>query len=59
MDILSKLQSLGFRVDALPDLSRENAMVYRIRTAKGWVYERLDTVEQVDAWAVNHKPERN
>lgn len=57
MGILEKLIALGFTAEAIPDRSRTDASVYRIRTAKGWTYERFESAEQVDVWAINHRPE--
>lgn len=52
MDILQKLADLGFT----------NASVFgegltRVRTSRGWVYERFKTEEQIIAWARNREPE--
>lgn len=55
MDILSKLSSLGFSNAALLD---EKKGLTRVRTAKGWVYDRFQSEEHIDAWADNHKPEK-
>ena len=53
MDILQKLSGLGFSNSTLLD---EKKGLVRIRTARGWVYERFQTEEQVGAWSGNHKP---
>ncbi|MEK1929491.1 MAG: hypothetical protein AAAC47_06815 [Pararhizobium sp.] len=54
MDILAKLAELGFTNAAVLD---EAKGLTRIRTERGWVYERFKTEEQISAWANYHKPE--
>lgn len=34
-----------------------NAVLVRVRTAKGWVYERFKNPSDVSAWAVHREPE--
>jgi hypothetical protein len=58
MDLTAKIKSLGFdNVEAIPDQTRRGVTVYRIRTANGWTYERFASEADVDAWAINHRPE--
>ena len=58
MDLTAKIKSLGFdSVEAIPDQMRRGVTVYKIRTAKGWTYERFVSEADVDAWAINHRPE--
>lgn len=54
MDILKKLEALGFSNAAVLD---EKKGLTRVRTAKGWVYERFLSDEQIDMWSDRHKPE--
>jgi hypothetical protein len=54
MDILSKLTELGFDNAAM--LNEAQGLV-RIRTSKGWVYDRFKTEEQIQAWASKNSPE--
>ncbi len=54
MDILAKLADLGFTNAAVLN---EAQGLTRIRTSKGWVYERFKSEEQIEAWANRHIPE--
>jgi hypothetical protein len=54
MDILQKLADLGFTNATM--LNEAQGLV-RIRTSKGWVYERFKTESQIEAWAARNKPE--
>lgn len=54
MDILQKLSSLGFENIVVLD---EKKGLTRVRTAKGWVYERFQSEEHIEAWFDTHKPE--
>ncbi|MEI3803160.1 hypothetical protein V6R85_01450 [Agrobacterium sp. CCNWLW32] len=54
MDILQKLFSLGFKNATVLD---EKKGLTRVRTAKGWVYERFQSEEHIEAWSDTHKPE--
>lgn len=56
MAILQKLTDLGF-VQAEVTGEVKGVSVVRVRTAKGWVYERFSSDEDVDRWANFHKPE--
>lgn len=54
--IVQKLNSLGFANAAY--LGEKNGKVLvRIRTARGWVYERFASRADVTAWAQKHEPE--
>ena len=58
MDLTAKLKAIGFEtVEAIEDKRRKGTLVYKIRTANGWTYERFADEAEVDAWAVNHRPE--
>lgn len=54
MDILQKLSDLGFTNAAVLN---ETSGLTRIRTSRGWVYERFTTEAQLDAWASRNNPE--
>ena len=54
MDILAKLADLGF---TNATVLNEAKGLTRIRTAKGWVYERFKTEAQIEAWAAKNSPE--
>ncbi len=56
MAILQKLNDLGF-VQAEVTGEVKGVSIVRVRTAKGWVYERFSNDEAVDRWANFHKPE--
>lgn len=56
MTIIEKLASLGFANAQLSGEAKGVSTV-RIRTAKGWVYDRFASEEAVDRWANFHKPE--
>ena len=56
MAILQKLNELGF-VQAEVTGEVKGVSIVRIRTAKGWVYERFASDEAVTRWANFHKPE--
>jgi hypothetical protein len=52
--MIEKLDELGF---SATDLGTKNGKtLVRIWTSKGWCYERFETVEQVEAWALRHEP---
>lgn len=54
MNILAKLGSIGFPNAAVLD---EKTGLTRVRTAKGWVYERFLSEDQIAMWSNRHKPE--
>jgi len=56
MTIIEKLASLGFFNAELANEARGKSTA-KIRTSRGWVYEKFASVEDVDRWAVFHKPE--
>jgi hypothetical protein len=56
MDILAKLTELGFTNAAV--LNEAQGLV-RVRTSKGWVYDRFKTEAQVEAWAAKNSPEKD
>lgn len=54
MDILQKLADLGF---TNATILNEASGLTRIRTSRGWVYERFASEPQLEAWAARNKPE--
>jgi hypothetical protein len=52
MDILQTLSDLGFADAAILD---EGKGVVRIRTSKGWTYERFKSEGDIAAWAGTHR----
>lgn len=56
MAILQKLTDLGFKAEVLGNDS-SNTETLRIRTSRGWTYERFKFDEDVDSWSKFHKPE--
>lgn len=60
MTALETLADLGF-VDSAIVATKGAVQTFRIRTAKGWAYEKFtndDTAEAyVRAWATKHQPE--
>ncbi|MBY5821482.1 hypothetical protein [Rhizobium leguminosarum] len=54
MDILQKLSDLGFTNAAMLN---EASGLTRIRTLKGWVYERFTSENQIETWDNRNKPE--
>lgn len=54
--ILQRLNDLGFAVAEVTG-DRKGLFCLRIRTAKGWVYDRFSEAGAVDAWARRHSPE--
>lgn len=58
MNPLERLEALGFTDAALVGVQRTKT-VFRVRTAKGWQYEKFDTEalpDALDAWASKHQP---
>jgi hypothetical protein len=58
MDVLQILKDLGFDKAEVTGNSKGVSTV-RVRTLKGWVYQRFSTEDQVESWAKYHKPEPN
>lgn len=56
MAILQKITDLGFQAELLGK-DKSNIETLRIRTSRGWTYQRFKFDEEVDAWANFHKPE--
>jgi hypothetical protein len=56
MTIIEKLASLGFSNAELASDDKGTSTV-KIRTAKGWVYDRFTSEASVERWANFHKPE--
>ena len=50
------LTDLGFSAEAVSE--RKGLTTYRIRTSKGWTYEKFpaDAEDAVRAWAKAHEP---
>lgn len=56
MAILDKLTDLGFtKAENLGDA--KGITTVRVRTSRGWIYERFASDEQVESWAKFHMPE--
>ena len=54
--MLERLADLGFKTASV--LSEDGAeTLVKIRTSKGWTYERFTTLADIDRWAVRHEPE--
>lgn len=56
MAILQKLNELGFANCAQVN-EAEGVSTVRVRTNRGWVYEKFSSVDQVSDWSKFHKPE--
>lgn len=56
MTILEKLADMGFANAALIGEDKSKSLL-KIRTAKGWVYERFGSEDDVQRWAHFHSPE--
>ena len=56
MAILQALADLGF-ADATIVGDREDTQTVRVRTSRGWVYEKFRGEEQVAPWARKHNHE--
>lgn len=54
MDLKAKLSDLGFK--SFEVLNEDNGLT-RVRTAKGWDYQKFTTETQVDKWFLFNKPE--
>ena len=57
-EVVQKLLSLGFtNTEALSE--KKSIVTVRIRTSKGWTYEKFDSADMaaIDLWAVKHSPE--
>lgn len=56
MTIVEKLTSLGFsNAETIGEAKGKTAV--RVRTSRGWVYERFANDDAVDRWANFHQPE--
>lgn len=56
MDLQQALAELGFSNSAIVG-EKDGVTTVRVRTSKGWIYERFASVEQVAAWASRYTPE--
>lgn len=56
MAIVQKLNDLGFANCSIAK-EADGVTTVRVRTSKGWVYEKFTSPEQVQNWAQFHKPE--
>lgn len=56
MTIVQALADRGFS-NAAVVADKDGITTVRVRTAKGWVYHRFMSVDQVAAWANYHEPE--
>ena len=57
-EVVQKLVSLGF-VNTQGLSEKKTIVTVRIRTSKGWTYEKFDSADMaaIDLWAGNHAPE--
>ncbi|WP_165778478.1 hypothetical protein [Mesorhizobium wenxiniae] len=55
MTIIQKLAELGF-TDATDLGSKNGKTLVRVRTSKGWAYERFASVDDVVVWARGRTP---
>jgi hypothetical protein len=55
MTIIEKLSDLGF--DAADLSTKSGKTLVKVKTDKGWAYERFENVQQVEIWAKGRKPE--
>lgn len=53
---IQRLTDLGFQAELLGK-DKSNTETLRIRTSRGWTYQRFKFDEEVDAWSNFHKPE--
>lgn len=59
MTALEKLEALGF-VGSVVVNERKGIVTLRIRTSRGWTYEKFSIANaeaEVAAWAIHHTPE--
>jgi len=54
MTVIETLTGLGFEVADLG--SKDGKTLVRVKTDKGWAYERLSSEEDARAWAAGKKP---
>lgn len=54
MDLKAKLSDLGFK--SFEVLNEDNGLT-KVRTSKGWDYQKFTTEAQVDKWFLFNKPE--
>lgn len=56
-EIARKLMLLGFKIEVLSE--KKAIVTVKIRTSKGWTYEKFDGADPgaVDLWALKHTPE--
>lgn len=57
-EVVQKLLSLGFtNTEALSE--KKSIVTIRIRTSKGWTYEKFDSADMaaIDLWSASHSPE--
>lgn len=57
--VIERLSMLGFNNAAVARVDSNGYSVCKIRTSKGWVWERFDpqNLSAVSSWAIKHKPE--
>lgn len=56
--IAQKLLALGFsNIEVISE--KKTIVTVKIRTSKGWTYEKFDSADPaaVDLWAIKHSPE--
>lgn len=54
MDLKAKLSDLGFKSF---EVLNETKGLARVRTSRGWTYEKFSSEDQIDSWSKFHKPE--
>jgi hypothetical protein len=54
MAIVAALKGLGFTADLI--FERKGIFTVKIKTAKGWTYDRFGTEADVTAWARGKEP---
>lgn len=58
MAILQKLSDLGFS-NCQQVKESSGVVTVRVRTTRGWVYEKFSSASQVDDWSKFHRPEND
>ena len=56
MAILQKLSDLGFS-NCQQVKEAAGVTTVRVRTDRGWVYEKFSSADQVESWSNFHRPE--
>lgn len=56
MTVVETLESLGFDVTDLGTNEKTGKTLVKVRTNKGWAYDRLANEDEARAWAVGKNP---